>query len=188
MNGDNKKEEVVIKTSQGDEPKKVCFLYDTNVPPTRIEKIFGEDYHVKDSYKDHQITLTFVLVLIATYWVEGCFVWIMISARYYGTAVWNNGPAQFLYFRSVVTIPWTIKIVYGLIIDSVPLFGYKRKSWMVVFGALAPLAIIITIFYAEIFALHTIMMALTQVAIAFCDVIADAVCIFVIYFYMFYIY
>ena len=182
MNGDNKKEEVVIKTSQGDEPKKVCFLYDTNVPPTRIENIFGEDYHVKDSYRDHQITLSFVLVLFVTYCVQGCWVWVVISARYYGQAVWNNGPAQYLYFRSICSIPWVIKMVYGLTIDSVPLLGYKRKSWIVVFGTLAPVAILICIIWADIFALHTAMMAITQLAVAFCDVIADAVCIIVIYF------
>ena len=76
--------------------------------------------------------------------------------------------------KSVVTLPWTLKLIYGLLIDSFPICGYKRKSYILLFGTLAPTAIIITIFYAEIYSLHLAMMAVTQVSIAFCDVIADA--------------
>lgn len=81
----------------------VCFLYDTDAPPTCIEKLFGEPYHVSDKYPGHQISLRFIFTLTATYTVEGCLDWILIAVRYYGAAVWDIGPSQMQKFRTIIT-------------------------------------------------------------------------------------
>src|SRR6266545_3412326 len=43
-------------------------------------------------------------------------------------------------FFSISTIPWLVKPVYGLISDFVPLFGLRRKSYLLCSSALAALA------------------------------------------------
>src|SRR5262249_31151806 len=43
-------------------------------------------------------------------------------------------------FFTVSTIPWLIKPVYGLISDFVPLFGRRRKSYLLLTSTLAGLA------------------------------------------------
>lgn len=43
-------------------------------------------------------------------------------------------------FFSLSTVPWLVKPVYGLISDFVPLFGLRRKSYLVCSSALAALA------------------------------------------------
>lgn len=40
-------------------------------------------------------------------------------------------------FFAVAAVPWMIKPLYGLITDLVPLFGYRRKSYLIVMAALA---------------------------------------------------
>ncbi len=47
------------------------------------------------------------------------------------------GPAQTTEYLAILTIPWLIKPVYGLISDFVPLFGYRRKSYLYLANALA---------------------------------------------------
>ncbi len=42
-----------------------------------------------------------------------------------------------MYLGSVTTIPWMIKPLYGWISDTFPLWGYRRKSYMVMSGLLS---------------------------------------------------
>src|ERR1700740_2039023 len=41
-------------------------------------------------------------------------------------------PLQITGFITLFTLPWIIKPVYGLVSDFVPLFGYRRKSYLVI--------------------------------------------------------
>jgi predicted MFS family arabinose efflux permease len=41
-------------------------------------------------------------------------------------------PLQITGFVAVFNLPWIIKPVYGLISDFVPLFGYRRKSYLII--------------------------------------------------------
>ncbi len=46
-------------------------------------------------------------------------------------------PVQVTAFITVFNLPWVIKPLYGLISDFVPLFGYRRKSYLIVANILA---------------------------------------------------
>jgi MFS family permease len=46
-------------------------------------------------------------------------------------------PVQVTAFITVFNLPWVIKPLYGLISDFVPLFGYRRKSYLIVANVLA---------------------------------------------------
>ena len=35
-------------------------------------------------------------------------------------------------------LPWLVKPLYGFLSDSVPLFGYRRRSYLVACGAVGP--------------------------------------------------
>lgn len=48
-------------------------------------------------------------------------------------------PAQVTQYLSILTFPWIIKPIYGLISDYVPLFGYRRKTWLMAMNAVASL-------------------------------------------------
>src|ERR1700761_4625650 len=46
-------------------------------------------------------------------------------------------PLQVTAYLAVFNLPWIIKPVYGAFSDFVPLFGYRRKSYLVVANAAA---------------------------------------------------
>jgi predicted MFS family arabinose efflux permease len=52
--------------------------------------------------------------------------------NYYLKEVQGFTPLQITGFVTVFNLPWIIKPVYGLISDFVPLFGYRRKSYLII--------------------------------------------------------
>jgi MFS family permease len=52
--------------------------------------------------------------------------------NYYLKEVQGWTPVQVTAFVTVFNVPWIIKPVYGLVSDFVPLFGYRRKSYLIV--------------------------------------------------------
>ena len=57
--------------------------------------------------------------------------------NYYLKEVHGWSPVQVTAFVTVFNLPWIIKPVYGLVSDFVPLFGYRRKSYLIIANAVA---------------------------------------------------
>jgi MFS family permease len=83
-------------------------------------------------------------------------------------------PVQVTEYLAVLTIPWVIKPIYGIITDFVPIFGYRRKSWLLIMSAMAACGFF---WLTGLNDPKTIVIALmiTAFGTAFCDVITDAV-------------
>src|SRR4029079_1025945 len=52
--------------------------------------------------------------------------------NYYLKEVHGWTPVQVTAYVTIFNLPWIIKPVYGLISDFVPLFGYRRKSYLLI--------------------------------------------------------
>jgi len=46
------------------------------------------------------------------------------------------GPAEMSALSGLFVIPWTIKPLYGFLSDGIPLFGYRRRSYLILAGLL----------------------------------------------------
>ena len=57
--------------------------------------------------------------------------------NYYLKEVHGWTPVQVTAYVTIFNLPWIIKPVYGLISDFVPLFGYRRKSYLLIANAVA---------------------------------------------------
>jgi len=49
-------------------------------------------------------------------------------------------PAQTTEYLAILTLPWVIKPLYGLLSDFIPLFGYRRKSYLFLMNGVAAAA------------------------------------------------
>lgn len=45
-------------------------------------------------------------------------------------------------YMSIIHLPWSVKLIYGLTSDNVPIFGTRRKSYIVLMGIIQFLALI----------------------------------------------
>lgn len=60
--------------------------------------------------------------------------------NYYLKQVYGWTPVQVTASLTVLNLPWIIKPVYGVVSDFVPLFGYRRKAYLILSNALAAAA------------------------------------------------
>jgi MFS family permease len=79
-------------------------------------------------------------------------------------------------YISIIHIPWSFKIVYGLISDNVPLFGTRRKSYLVIMGIIQFLTLFsLYAFEFEDPLVVAIMLAFASMSEAFTNVVSDAI-------------
>ncbi len=85
---------------------------------------------------DHKRTINRLLVFFAlVYVVEGLGQLVGLIAQplnYYLKEVQGWTAFQVTAFLTVFNLPWIIKPVYGLVSDFLPLFGYRRKSYLII--------------------------------------------------------
>jgi MFS family permease len=93
---------------------------------------------------------------------------------------WGQNGEQITRFSTIITLPWSIKPIYGLISDFVPLFGYRRKSYLMLASALSAGALFtlsaIPVTSADTNLLLCLLL-IPAVGIAFSDVVIDALMI-----------
>ena len=113
--------------------------------------------------------------------------YILFSLIYFGQGIYHL-PAQSIelwlkdimglgvekiaYIAAFATIPWTIKPLYGIISDSLPLFGYRRKSYLII----SYILIILTSLYIFFFGLTIPTLLLINVLAATCFSFSDVCC------------
>ena len=56
---------------------------------------------------------------------------------YYLKEVLGIAAGTVMMLSSLTSLPWMIKPLYGLLSDNIPLFGYKRKSYMILSAAIS---------------------------------------------------
>ena len=56
---------------------------------------------------------------------------------FYMKEVLHFDEAQSTSYLAVLTLPWIIKPLYGLVSDFIPLFGYRRKSWLLLLNVIS---------------------------------------------------
>ena len=60
--------------------------------------------------------------------------------NYYLKQTFGWTPVQVTAYLTILNLPWIIKPVYGIVSDFLPLFGYRRRSYLVLANAAAAVA------------------------------------------------
>src|SRR5262245_9684053 len=81
-----------------------------------------------------------------------------------------TGVANFMF---VAAIPWMIKPAYGLLSDFFPIFGYRRKSYLLLLNLLAAVSFLLVMGVRSTSTLMLVL-TLTGVGVAASDVVVDA--------------
>lgn len=79
-------------------------------------------------------------------------------------------------YMSIVHLPWSLKILYGLISDNVPIFGTRRKSYLVIMGIIQFLCLFsIYAFTFDDPLVVAVILAFASMSEAFTNVVSDAI-------------
>jgi MFS family permease len=96
----------------------------------------GTSAHHDESRQISRLLLFFALVYV----VEGIGQTGGLVAQplnYFLKQTYGWTPVQVTAYLTVLNLPWIIKPVYGIVSDFLPLFGYRRKSYLVLANLMA---------------------------------------------------
>jgi len=116
-----------------------------------------------------------VLAILGVYFVQGVVGLARLATSFFLKDELHLSPADMSIFAGLAGLPWIIKPLYGFLSDGFPLFGYRRRSYLIlsgIFGFLSWLALgtIVDNFTTAIFAT-----LLGSASVAFSDVVVDSI-------------
>ncbi len=84
-------------------------------------------------------------------------------------------PHHLAQINSIIHIPWAIKPILGLITDLLPIFGYRRKVYIILCGIINLMCWLYMTFYTNTATMACVMIFLINLTLSFCSVLGEAV-------------
>ena len=75
-----------------------------------------------------------IIAICTIYFVEGALALAYLAQTFLLKDELHLGPAEMSATMGILVLPWTIKPVYGFLSDGFPIFGYRRRSYLVLAG------------------------------------------------------
>jgi Na+/melibiose symporter-like transporter len=83
-------------------------------------------------------------------------------------------PYEVSRISGIIGLPWIIKPLYGFISDSFPIFGYRRKPYLFIFGFIVSICWILMSFYVDSLSKVLTVAIICSTATCFINVIGEA--------------
>ncbi|CDW78704.1 UNKNOWN [Stylonychia lemnae] len=118
---------------------------------------------------------TVLTLVIVSYMNLGFLTLMILSAKDYFKEFLGVTPSQLQTATSIMYLPWGFKVIYGVISDAFPLFGYKRKSYLIINGFIGFISILMIVpgIYEE-YVFVTMLLTFAMVASASTDILVDS--------------
>ena len=118
---------------------------------------------------------TFLTMLGMQYFNQGTKVLVYLASADLYKTVLKLEPGEVQLLQAFTFLPWSMKILYGLISDNVPIFGSRRKSYLIL-GAILQFLSMVVLGQKDMQSekVATWCLFLSNLAIAFSDVIVDS--------------
>ncbi len=133
---------------------------------------------VKDSVKK---TILFgneptpeLIAILTVYFVQGILGLARLAVSFFLKDELGLSPAQVSALFGIVALPWVIKPVFGFISDGLPIFGYRRRPYLILSGLLGTLSWISLATVVNNSWTATIAIACSSLSVAVSDVIVDS--------------
>ena len=81
-----------------------------------------------------------ILAILVVYFVQGALGLSRLAVSYYMKDKLHLTPADMANIGGITTLPWVIKPLYGFLSDGFPLFGYRRRSYLLTAGIVGSLS------------------------------------------------
>lgn len=133
---------------------------------------------VKDSVKSkiffgHEPSAELIAIL-TVYLVQGILGLARLAVSFFLKDELLLSPAQVSALLGIVALPWIIKPVFGFISDGLPIFGYRRRPYLVLSGILGAISWISLATIVHTSWAATLAIALGSLSVAVSDVIVDS--------------
>lgn len=98
-----------------------------------------------------------------------------LSIQYYMKDEQKLQPSEAQFYSGIIQIPWMVKPFWGLLTDTVPILGYRRRPYFIFAGILGATSMIILSLDKNLhLVLALVLLMATSTAVAVADVTIDA--------------
>ena len=119
---------------------------------------------------------SFVTILLLENFNFGLWIMVSLCQQDYFKAYLSQEPGDMAIYSSIIVLPWSLKILWGLITDNIPICGLKRKPYLIFFGWIQFLSMLL------LFCLEpddpvvvVLLLCLASFSMAFSNVVVDAI-------------
>ncbi|YAI82763.1 MAG: folate/biopterin family MFS transporter [cyanobacterium endosymbiont of Rhopalodia sterrenbergii] len=112
--------------------------------------------------------------ILTVYFVQGILGLARLATSFFLKDDLGLNPAQMSALTGIAALPWVIKSVFGFISDSLPIFGYRRRPYLILSGLLGSVAWIMLGTIVDDPWSATVNLLLISLSVAISDVIVDS--------------
>ena len=114
------------------------------------------------------------LGILCVYFIQGILGLVRLAVSFFLKDELGLSPAQMAALMGLAALPWVVKPIFGLLSDSLPIFGYRRRPYLILSGILGCLSWLAfaTIVNSPIAA--AVALLVTSLSVAISDVIVDS--------------
>ena len=116
-----------------------------------------------------------LFAILSVYFVQGILGLARLAVSFFLKDDLGLSPAQMGALTGIAAIPWIIKPLFGFLSDGLPLFGYRRRSYLFLSGLLGSLSWLVLATMVNSVWGVTLTLLVTSLSVAVSDVIADSV-------------
>jgi folate/biopterin transporter len=115
-----------------------------------------------------------LIAILTVYFVQGILGLARLAVSFFLKDELRLSPAQVSALLGIVALPWIIKPLFGFISDGLPIFGYRRRPYLILSGLLGTISWICLATIVNTPVAATIAIALGSLSVAVSDVIVDS--------------
>lgn len=115
-----------------------------------------------------------LFAILTVYFVQGILGLARLAISFFLKDELGLGPAQVSILFGIVALPWIIKPLFGFVSDGLPIFGYRRRPYLVLSGLLGSISWVSLATVVHTPMVATLAIALGSLSVAVSDVIVDS--------------
>jgi folate/biopterin transporter len=115
-----------------------------------------------------------LIAILIVYFVQGILGLASLAISFFLKDDLGLSPAQVAALTGIAVLPWGVKPLYGLLSDGLPLFGYRRRSYLILSGLMGTAAWLGFATVVNNAWTATIALLVSSLSVAISDVIADS--------------
>lgn len=115
-----------------------------------------------------------LMAILTVYFVQGILGLARLAVSFFLKDELALSPAQVSALMGIAALPWVIKPVFGFISDGLPLFGYRRRPYLILSGLLGAISWISLATVVHTAWAATVAISLGSLSVAISDVIVDS--------------
>ncbi|NEP03136.1 MAG: folate/biopterin family MFS transporter [Symploca sp. SIO2E9] len=115
-----------------------------------------------------------LFAILIVYFVQGILGLARLAVSFFLKDELALSPAQVSALIGISALPWVIKPLFGFLSDGLPLFGYRRRPYLILSGVMGTVAWLSLATVVDTVWAATVAILISSVSVAISDVIVDS--------------